>query len=235
MKIDLHIHSIASGHAFSTVQEIIDYSILKGMTHIGIVEHGSSMQGSCHEGYFSMLPEIASKMKNYIKNINIYFGVEANIINNKGDLDSKIKGQNTFVCAGLHELTPYVTNNKTENTQAIINAIKKNKIDILVHPLRSQFDIDLLEVASFAIENNVILELNNRVFQNISFQYLNEYKKLVKLIKQKHHYLIIGSDSHISYDIGNCKNIIDNYKYLDLTNDILLNYCPEILHEHIFK
>lgn len=235
MKIDLHIHSIASGHAFSTVQEIIDYSILKGMTHIGIVEHGSSMQGSCHEGYFSMLPEIADKMKSYIKNLNIYFGVEANIINHNGDLDSKIEGQNTFVCAGLHELTPYSTNNKIKNTQTMINAIKNNKIDILVHPLRSQFDIDLLEVASFAIENNVILELNNRVFQNISPQHLNEYKKLVKLIKQKHHYLIMGSDSHISYDIGNFESVIDKYKYLDLTKDILLNYHPEILSKHIFK
>lgn len=235
MKVDLHIHSIASGHAFSTVQEIINCSISKGMTHIGIVEHGSSMIGACHEGYFSMLPEIADKMKNYIKNLNIYFGVEANIINNNGDLDSKIKGRNTFVCAGLHELTPYITNNKIENTQAIINAIKNNKIDILVHPLRPQFDIDLLEVASFAIESNVILELNNRVFQNISYENLNEYKKLIKLIKQKHHYLIIGSDSHISYDIGNCKNIVDRYKYLDLTNDILLNYHPKILSEYIFR
>ena len=50
MKIDLHIHSIASGHALNTVDEISAYAEKCGMTHIAITDHGPAMEGAPHGG-----------------------------------------------------------------------------------------------------------------------------------------------------------------------------------------
>lgn len=42
LEMDLHIHTIASGHAFSTLNEIVSYSEAKGMKTVGISDHGPS-------------------------------------------------------------------------------------------------------------------------------------------------------------------------------------------------
>ena len=44
--IDLHNHTIASGHAYSTIQEIAKEASNKGMKYIGITDHGPSLQGA---------------------------------------------------------------------------------------------------------------------------------------------------------------------------------------------
>ena len=36
--IDIHTHSIASGHAFSTVLENVHYASIKGLKYYGLVE-----------------------------------------------------------------------------------------------------------------------------------------------------------------------------------------------------
>lgn len=40
IKCDLHIHSIASGHAFNTIDECSSYAFLNQYSVIGISDHG---------------------------------------------------------------------------------------------------------------------------------------------------------------------------------------------------
>ena len=77
MKIDLHIHSISSGHALNTLDEIRAYATKTGMTHIAITDHGPAMKGGPHEGYFevSEMVEVSA-----IKDLKVYMGIEANIL-----------------------------------------------------------------------------------------------------------------------------------------------------------
>ena len=44
MKIDLHTHSIVSGHALNTVYEMIAEAKKRGITHLGITEHGPGIE-----------------------------------------------------------------------------------------------------------------------------------------------------------------------------------------------
>ncbi len=45
LRIDLHTHSIASGHALNTVYEMALVASRIGVTHLGITDHGPSMKG----------------------------------------------------------------------------------------------------------------------------------------------------------------------------------------------
>jgi putative hydrolase len=43
---DLHTHTIASGHAYSTVKEIVDIAREKGLQMVAITDHGPRMAGA---------------------------------------------------------------------------------------------------------------------------------------------------------------------------------------------
>ena len=46
---DLHTHTIASGHAYGTITEMVHAAALKNLPILGITEHAPSMPGSCGE------------------------------------------------------------------------------------------------------------------------------------------------------------------------------------------
>ena len=46
--LDMHNHTIASGHAYSTIQEIAAEANKKGLKYVGITDHGPKMPGGPH-------------------------------------------------------------------------------------------------------------------------------------------------------------------------------------------
>ncbi|OQY17591.1 MAG: phosphatase [Desulfobacteraceae bacterium 4572_35.1] len=42
-QVDLHVHSVASGHAFSTIEEITRAAAAKGVTGVGMSDHGPNI------------------------------------------------------------------------------------------------------------------------------------------------------------------------------------------------
>ena len=47
--LDLHTHTVASGHAYSTVQEMAKAAADKGLKLLGITEHAQGIPGTCDE------------------------------------------------------------------------------------------------------------------------------------------------------------------------------------------
>ena len=231
MRVDFHIHSIASGHAINTITEIIEYSYKKKMTHIAITDHGPSMEGAPYEGYF----EISELVERNYKGMDIYMGVEANIIGSNGEIDLKepyIFSQR-LISAGLHEKTAYEGKTFQENTEAILSAIERKFIKIITHPWRECYPIDIETVTSAAINNKVLLEINNRIFRRPNSVLICEYRKMIELVKRKGYYVIVGSDAHRRNDIGNDLNIRKLEKELGLIPEIVINNFPKILEEFI--
>ena len=54
MKIcfDMHTHTVASGHAFSTFKENVEEAAAKGLCAMGMSDHAPAMPGSAQEIYF---------------------------------------------------------------------------------------------------------------------------------------------------------------------------------------
>ena len=53
--LDLHTHTLASGHAYSTIKEMAESAKEKGIVLLGITEHSMKMPGTCHEFYLQNL------------------------------------------------------------------------------------------------------------------------------------------------------------------------------------
>ena len=61
--LDVHTHTIASGHAYSTLQEMIDSAKTKGLKLLGITEHTNKMPGTCSEIYFLLILKLSLENK----------------------------------------------------------------------------------------------------------------------------------------------------------------------------
>ncbi|NYS35137.1 PHP domain-containing protein, partial [Streptococcus danieliae] len=55
-QVDLHAHTIASTHAFSTVNEYFAEAAARGMKLFAITDHGPEMQDAPHEWHFGNMP-----------------------------------------------------------------------------------------------------------------------------------------------------------------------------------
>ena len=178
LKTDLHTHSIASGHALNTVYEMVREAKQKGIGLIGIVEHGPSMEGAPHEGYFWVSDQLDE-----LYGVRVLLGIEANILNERGEIDLKgdLIAKQRVVMAGLHSRTPYKTNNLENNTLALINTIQNPFVQIISHPYRTDFPVDIERVFDAAVRTGTLLELNNQVFtQQASHErFLETYKRLI--------------------------------------------------------
>ncbi len=55
--LDVHTHTVASGHAFSTLQEMAVAASEKGLKLRGITEHAPGIPGACTAADFCTLQE----------------------------------------------------------------------------------------------------------------------------------------------------------------------------------
>ena len=81
--LDVHTHTIASGHAYSSLQEMTMAAKEKGLEILGITEHGPHIPGTCDPIYFRNLHCVPRQLYG----IKLMLGAELNILNTQGDID----------------------------------------------------------------------------------------------------------------------------------------------------
>lgn len=232
---DLHTHTVASGHAYSTVDEMAKGAFNKGIKLIAITDHGPQMPGGpglYHFGNFSVVPD-------KLYGVRIVKGVEANILKG-GNLDLTNKDLNylEFVAAGIHSSTGHNLNNKEEYTQATIDVMKNPQLDMITHPVQREYPIDLERTAKAAAKYNVILELNASSYNlNKSNErgIRSDSLKLLKLAKKYGFKLAINSDAHFYDKIGEYSTLdfIFESKYFD--SDLIINSTAEKVMNYLNK
>lgn len=75
--LDIHTHSLMSGHAYGTIHEMAYAAKEKGLGLLGITEHGPGIPGTCEPIYFSNLAMAPRKLYG----IDIIYGCEINVLN----------------------------------------------------------------------------------------------------------------------------------------------------------
>jgi putative hydrolase len=80
---DLHVHTIASGHGYSTVLENVQVAKRKGLLVLGVADHTPSMPGGPSPLYF----EARGHFPREVLGVRLYFGAEVDIVDEEGHLD----------------------------------------------------------------------------------------------------------------------------------------------------
>lgn len=230
--IDIHCHTTASGHAYSSMEEMITRAQHKGVKVLGISDHAPSMPGSCHLFHFYNLTVLPREIDGLI----LLKGVEANIIDYEGNIDMPVEALEKldYAIASLHP--PCIEPGSIdENTNAIINAMKNPYVKVIGHPDDSRYPIHSETVVKAAKEYNVAIEINNSSLNPTSFRIgANEnIKTILNFCKEHKTKVIFGSDAHISYDIGEFYNCIKIAEEIDFPIELIINYSEKAINELI--
>ncbi len=222
-KIDLHTHTIASGHAYSTLMDNIKIAKEKGIEILGISEHAPAMPGSTHEYYFSNL----RVLPDYIDGIRILKGVELNILDREGniDLDARSLSFLDYAIASLH-LPCYEGHDEKDHTDALINAMKHNIVKIIGHPDDSRYPLDYERLVLAAKENDVLLEVNNSSLSPNAFREnaKENYMIMLGFCVVHNVKVIINSDAHFHEYVGSTNYAQALLDEINFPSKLVINY-----------
>ncbi len=228
---DLHVHTISCGHAYSTVQENAAAAAELGLEMIAITDHGPSMPGSAHPYYFKNLVVIPR----VISGVRVLRGVEANITNVNGDLDLPLNllARLDIVLAGLHKRTFPQKLTVEENTNALLRAIENPYVDVIVHPGNPLFPVDIQKVISHAAAHETAIELNNSSLTVTRSGSHANCTSFARLAAEHGNYVIVGSDAHISFDVGKLGTALEMAEASGIKPEKLLNTSCQLIDEYL--
>lgn len=230
--IDLHIHTNVNPHAYSTLEENIRSAQEKGMRVIAITNHGPALQDSPH--WWSLVN--MRVIPEYVGDLRVLKGVETNIIDENGnfDINQRIYDVMDIILCGLHTVEVYGDpSDIIKNTRAVINMIRSQKIDIMVHLGNPQFPLEYELVVQEAVKAGVAIEINNSSLKNSRKGSRPNCKKILELCKKYEAMVSLGTDSHISYDIGEFKEAQLLIEEVGYPVESIINYSMENLDKFL--
>lgn len=230
LEADLHVHSVASGHAFSTIADNVQAAAKKGLKLIAITDHGPKMPGAPHLYYFYNIRVLP---KNYL-DVEILKGVEANIIDREGNIDipEEVANKLDIVLAGFHT---YCSPSGTvvENTRAMINAINNPLIDMIVHPGNPEFKVDPTEIVLACKEKGMLLEINN---SSLGISRAGSYCNCLAIAEKAAEHGIkvaVGSDAHWAEQVGNFASAVELVSKVGLGENQIINRSVHEIHLYL--
>lgn len=226
IELDVHTHTIASGHALSTLQEMVKAASEKGLKLYGITEHSPGIPGTCDPIYFRNLHVVPRRMYG----VDLLLGAEINILDTEGhiDMDEAMLRILDIRIAGIHSLC-YTPGTRAENTRGVINVIANPYINIISHPGDGTAELDFEPIVRASKEYHTLLEINNsslRPTRNKVHARKNNLE-ILRLCKQYDVPVILGSDAHISFDIAAYDYVWDLLAETEFPEELIMNTSVE--------
>lgn len=224
--VDLHMHTVASTHAYSTLHDYIAQAKLKGIKLFAITDHGPDMADAPHYWHFVNM-RIWPRL---VDGVGILRGIEANIKNTDGEIDctGPMLTSLDLIVAGFHEPV-FAPQDKVTNTTAMIAAIASGNVHIISHPGNPKFPIDIPAVARAAAQHRVALEINNSSFTHSRKGSEANCREVAAAVRDAGGMVALGSDSHTAFTLGDfsaCLAILDEVGF---PQERILNVTPRRL------
>lgn len=219
--IDTHSHTLASGHAYSTIREMAEMAQMHGMEAIVFTEHAPELPGTCGLYYFENL-KILPRERYGIKT---FFGVELNILNSNGDVDlpGRLLKRMDLTIASIHTPCFHSENTVEAVTKGIVNAMKNPYINVIGHPDDSRFPVDYELIVKMAKETGTLLEVNNSSMRvdNNRVNAAENIRIMLHYCKKYGTHITTGSDSHLDLDAGKLDLVEQILKECDFPEELV--------------
>ncbi len=225
LKLDVHTHTVMSGHAYSTLQEMVAAAQQKNLDILGITEHAPGIPGTCNPIYFRNLHVVPRQFGN----LRLLLGAELNILDTKGtlDLDEYYYKMLDIRIAGIHLLC-WEGGTVEENTQGMINAIRNQWTQIISHPGDGTAELLFEPIVLAAKESKTLLEINNSSLNpnRNKETALRNNLEILRLCKRYEVPVVLSSDAHISYAIADYSFIWPLLQETEFPDQLIMNYFP---------
>lgn len=229
--VDLHMHTVASTHAYSThaystLHDYIAEAKRKGIKLFAITDHGPDMADAPHYWHFVNM-RIWPRL---VDGVGILRGIESNIKNIEGEIDCSgpMLTSLDLIIAGFHEPV-FPPQDSATHTQAMIAAMASGKVHMISHPGNPKFPVDIPAIAEAAARYQVALEINNSSFVSSRVGSEDNCRAIAAAVRDAGGWVALGSDSHTAFTLGEfteCRKILDA---VDFPEERILNVSPRRL------
>ena len=230
---DTHSHTLASGHAYSTIREMALAAKERGRRALAITEHAPDMPGSCGLSYFMNLDVLSREMYG----VEMLFGTEANIVNPQGglDLSGDVLKDLDIVVASMHMPCFGEGHTVDEVMDAYLAVMRLPYVNIIGHPDDGRFPMDYERLVKAAKETRTLLELNNSSLRPQSFRVgaRENVLAMLDLCRQYEVPVTTGSDAHVDADAGNFCYVQEILEYCGFPEELVVTTDLERLKPYL--
>lgn len=230
-ELDVHTHTLASGHAYGTITEMAKEASRIGLKILGITEHAHNMPGTCDDLYFMNLRVVPREMFG----VKLMLGTELNIMDYEGtvDLPDWLLAKTDLRIASIHG-NLYQAGTMEQNTQAVIRAMQNPYIDIIGHPDDGNIPVDYECMVRASKEYHTLLEINNNSLRSSVRKNAKENIIVILRLCEKYDVpVIMNSDAHFMTDIANTDHSMPVVEEAGFPKELIINYSAKKFEAYI--
>ncbi|MBO6258434.1 MAG: PHP domain-containing protein [Succinivibrio sp.] len=219
--IDLHTHTIASDHAYSTIADYVHQAKECGIRMFATTDHGPSLSDAPHLWHFNNLKVVPR----IIDTVAVLRGIEANITAEGGiDIPKRTRDGLDIVLAGFHPNLPPA--DVRTHTELLLKVIESGEVDIITHPGSVHYPFEYRTVLEAAREYGVAIEINSSSDVNTRFGSFDNCVQIARLAAELGNIISLGTDAHICYYLGNFDHSQKVLNSSGIADENILNTDP---------
>lgn len=228
---DIHMHTLASGHAYGTIREMAQAAGEKKLQLIGISEHAPGIPGTVNPFYYLNLQVIPR----FLSDVEVLHGCEINVLNDGGlSLEQTYIDCLDYAIVGIHRQC-YQDEGREKNTQNVISCMKNEKVHFVSHPDDAHTPLDYEMLVKAAKQYRVALEVNNSslVKKEQRLNCYENYETMLSLCMQYQVPIIVSSDAHDPSWVGEFGLAYELLEKTGFDENLILNNDIEKLKQFI--
>lgn len=233
---DLHTHTLASTHAYSTLGEMVDAAREKGLYALAITDHTELAKGAPLSTYFANMGEIPL----FYRGVKLITGCELNIVDFEGNFDVDInhphyKNLDWYV-ASIHDMPGVHLEDPTVEkcTQLWLKVANTPKINVIAHSGSPKFAYDYDKVIPEFGKNHKLVEINAASFDGRP-EHVPNCRKIAEACKKYGVPIVVDSDCHVDAGVGRHDKAIKMLEEIDFPEELIVNASVERLNEYLEK
>jgi putative hydrolase len=216
---DLHCHSIASSHAYSTLGELVSAASAKGLAALAWTDHGPALPDSPHPWHFDNQRVLPRR----IGGLMLLRGAEVNITTLEGalDLEERLLAGLDWVVASFHDVVVH-PGTQSEHTEAYLSVLANPFVDALGHSGTPAFPYDVDVVVKACREAGKVIEINSGSFK-VRQSAIPNCRRIAASCLRHGTSIVVTSDAHSHWDVGEVGAALAMLAEIDFPEELILN------------
>lgn len=236
LQADLHTHTLASTHAYSTITENCRHAADIGLKCIAMTDHTTMVPDSPHIWHFRNQRDV---LPSELFGVKILKGAEVNIYNYNGELDladAELKKLDWVIASFHHHTFPdFSPADPKTVTDAFIKAMDNPHVDLLGHPTTTKiFPVEWERLVGAAKERGKLLELNNSSIRTGKSS-KQDVLDMLYWCKKFGAEIAVDSDAHFFTAIGQVPLAEQILEEIDFPKRLIVNADWNLLRERVLK
>lgn len=222
---DMHTHTLASIHAYATINEMVNEAASLGLYAMAITDHAHLAE----KQYFNSLVLIPE----YLSGVRVLRGIEANICDYNGniDVDEELQKRLDWIVASIHGGQIDGEPSIEKCTNAYLEIAKNPNVNVIGHSGSEYFKYDYHSVIPEFAKEGKLVEINDS-----AFRYDKEHKsnciEIAKMCKKYGARICVDTDAHFTNTIGRADNTLKALREIDFPEKLIVNGSIENLRAY---